>query len=607
MKSNINITLLVVFFFLAFVFSASTQESKDTSNVKITTVIESLKEPIIFDIESTDSRFMVRHPSKYITSSNDLAQVLRSFKSGQTGINKDAKPRSPIFLGVKLNTELMKSYGPDVKSYKKNFSSYIISDSTDATIIALGITAENVKDYKYHVVENDSIEIVPWSAIPKMVQDSGLQKQFEKHFTSNSPVKEIFTYANLGTYNSPGKQLLIEVVNKNDYSIRDGIIFDWRMKLKPVVTQILVSTNRNYFNLTYSELNRNYATDFDPQTGMPTNLSFPVDSIDEFRLSFKNHETVPYRMILKKELKHVESTTQIDYYFLDNRFDLKSNHFNVPGKYELIIEPIRSGNVNLGEDQKLSFKFKVLPPTLKVKTFSFIQVAGWGFVILLLLAFIFTGYYIFNKRKLLKARQQKELTRLKLKSIQSQLNPHFMFNALSSIQNLMNKNDIEGANRYLGKFSGLTRKVLDSSDAEMISLEDEFIILEDYIQMEQLRFGFMYEIKTGENINTTNIEVPAMLLQPFVENAVKHGVSALNKDGMIRILASRIHNDIILQVEDNGAGFSEESINGNSKGIKLIKERIALLNQSLGSETLELKINSGESGTNVILKLKNWV
>jgi two-component system, LytTR family, sensor kinase len=224
-----------------------------------------------------------------------------------------------------------------------------------------------------------------------------------------------------------------------------------------------------------------------------------------------------------------------------------------------------------------------------------------------LLALVFTGYYIFNKRKLLKARQQKELTRLKLKSIQSQLNPHFMFNALSSIQNLMNKNDIEGANRYLGKFSGLTRKVLDSSDAEMISLEDELKILEDYIQMEQLRFGFMYEIKTGENINTSNIEVPAMLLQPFVENAVKHGVSALNKDGKIRILASRVQNDLILQVEDNGAGFSEESINGNSKGIKLVKERIALLNQSFGSETLELKINSGESGTTVILKLKNWV
>jgi two-component system, LytTR family, sensor kinase len=604
MKSNINLTLLVVFFFLAMEFSASTQESKDTTTAEITMVVPPMKNPVIFDIVTTDSRFMQRGPSKLTVDLKDMSMLKQD---PPTYIEIDRKPRTPIFLGVQLNTDMTKVYGPEVKSYTKTFSSYNISDSTEATILALGITSENVKDYIYHVVENDSIEIIPWSPIPKIVQDSGLQKQFEKHFTHNSPVKEIFTYANLGTYLSPGKQLLIEVINKNDYSIRDGIILDWRMNFRPVVTQIIVTTNRNYFNLNFPELNRNYATEFDPQTGMPINLEFPKDSITGFRFTFKEHVTVPYRMTLIKSINQKTYATEIGYYFLENGFDFFKSNFNEPGDYVLVIEPVPSGMEKNDENRKLYFIFKVLPPPLKAKTFSFIQVAGWGSGILLLLAFIFTGYYIFTKRKLLKARQQKELTRLKLKSIQSQLNPHFMFNALSSIQNLMNKNDIEGANHYLGKFSELTRKVLDSSDAEMISLDDELKILEDYIQMEQLRFGFMYEIKTGENINTTNIEVPAMLLQPFVENAVKHGVSALNKDGMIRILASRVQNDIILKVEDNGAGFSEESINGNSKGIKLVKERIALLNQSFGSETLELKINSGESGTTVILKLKNWI
>lgn len=601
MKSNFNITLLVVFFFLAFVFSAFAQESKDTIIAKITGVAD-IKNPVIFDVQSTDPRLMISVPSKFTV---DLKEMYILKQNRLAGIEIE-KPRTPIFLGVQLNTELSNVYGPNVQSYTKNFSSYNISDSTDATILALGITSENVQDYKYRMVENDSIEVIPWSPIPKIVQDSSLQKLFKKHFTRNSPVKEIFTYANLGTYNSPGKQLLIEVVNCKNYSVRDGIILDWRTNLKPEVTQIIVTTNRNFFNLNFAELNRNYATDFDPQTGMPTNLAFPVDSIERFGFTFKNHVTVRYKMLLIKNIKNETDTIQIDSYFLDEEFYFNSDHFNFPGNYELVIEPVLAGN-KIKEEQKLRFKFKVLPPPLKSKTFSFIQISIWGSVILLLLALIFTGYYIFNKRKLLKARQQKELTKLKLKSIQSQLNPHFMFNALSSIQNLMNKNDIEGANRYLGKFSGLTRKVLDSSDAEMISLEDELQILEDYIQMEQLRFGFMYEINTGENINKSNIEVPAMLLQPFVENAVKHGVSALNKDGMIRILASRVQNNIILQVEDNGAGFSEESINGISKGIKLVKERISLLNQSLGSESLELKINSGESGTTVILKLKNWV
>ncbi|KAF0235831.1 MAG: Periplasmic sensor signal transduction histidine [Prolixibacteraceae bacterium] len=604
MKRNINITLLVVFFFLAFIFSASAQESKDTTNAQINGLPQAMKNPVIFAIESTDLRFMERGSSKLTIDLKDL-WVLQ--QDTPTNSKIDNKPRSPIFLGVQLNTYLPKVYGPEVQSYTKTFSSYNISDSTEATIIALGITSENVQDYKYHVVENDSIEIIPWSPIPQIDKNYGLKEEFEKRFKRNPPFKPVITYANLGTFNSPGKQLLIEVVNSKDYSIRDGIILDWKVNFKPIVTQIIVSTKRNYFNLNFSELNRNYATDFDPQTGMPINLAFPLDSISRFQFTFTNHVTVPYKMSLIKSTKTETDTTRIDFYFLEEEFNFNSQHFNTPGNYELVIEPVLSGFAKIKEDQKLRFKFQVLPPPLKAKTFSFIQVAGWGSVILLLLALVFTGNYIFNKRKLLKARQQKELTRLKLKSIQSQLNPHFMFNALSSIQNLMNKSDIEGANRYLGKFSGLTRKVLDSSDAELISLEDELKILEDYIQMEQLRFGFIYEIKTGENINTSNIEVPAMLLQPFVENAVKHGVSALNKDGKIRILASRVQNDIILLVEDNGTGFREESINGNSKGIKLVKERIALLNQSFGSETLELKINSGESGTTVILKLKNWV
>ena len=156
---------------------------------------------------------MVRQPSKYSANSNDIAQVLQFMEKFPKDLFNDLKPKSPIFLGVKLNQDLEQTYGPDVKFYTKSYSSYIISDSTVAIIIALGITPENVNDYLFHVVENDSIEIIPWSPIPKMEQDYGAKQP----------------YANLGTYNSPGNQLLIEVMNKNDYFIRDGIIFDWRI------------------------------------------------------------------------------------------------------------------------------------------------------------------------------------------------------------------------------------------------------------------------------------------------------------------------------------------------------------------------------------------
>jgi two-component system, LytTR family, sensor kinase len=364
MKRNINITLLVVFFFLA--INASAQESKDTTNAKITGVVQPMKNPVIFNIESTDPRFMERGPSKSIIDLKDLWMLKQDLP---TYIAIDEKPRSPIFMGVQLKTKLTKIYGPDVKSYTKAFSSYQISDSTEATILALGITSENVQDYKYHVVENDSNEIIPWSPIPQIDKNYGLKEEFEKRFKRNPPFKPVITYANLGTFNSPGKQLLIEVVNKNNYSIRDGIILDWRVNFKPIVTQIIVSTNRNYFNLTYSELNRNYATDFDPQTGMPTNLAFPVDSIERFSFTFTNHVTVPYKMSLIKSAENQTDTTEIDFNYLDDDYHFDSKYFDVPGTYELVIEPFISGFEMNREDQKLYFKFKVLPPPLKAKHF----------------------------------------------------------------------------------------------------------------------------------------------------------------------------------------------------------------------------------------------
>src|SRR5690606_4715961 len=138
-----------------------------------------------------------------------------------------------------------------------------------------------------------------------------------------------------------------------------------------------------------------------------------------------------------------------------------------------------------------------------------------------------------NKKKLAENEQQKNTAKLQLNSIRSQLNPHFLFNALSGIQNLMNKNEIDNANKYLSKFARLTRNVLDGK--ELISLSQEKTLLDDYLQMEQLRFGFKYEINHSENLDLDNIEIPSMLLQPFVENAVKHGISEKATDGKITV------------------------------------------------------------------------
>lgn len=159
-------------------------------------------------------------------------------------------------------------------------------------------------------------------------------------------------------------------------------------------------------------------------------------------------------------------------------------------------------------------------------------------------------------KKLVQQFKEKEITQLQLNSIRSQLNPHFLFNALAGIQNLMNKNEIDNANKYLSKFARLTRNVLN--DKELVSLAQEKALLDDYLQMEQLRFGFSYEIKTDDNLDLENIEIPSMLLQPFVENAVKHGISQKANDGKITITFNKQANNLVLTITDNGNGFDTE-------------------------------------------------
>ena len=209
-----------------------------------------------------------------------------------------------------------------------------------------------------------------------------------------------------------------------------------------------------------------------------------------------------------------------------------------------------------------------------------------------------------NKNRLEKEKQLKSKAKIELDSIRSQLNPHFMFNALAGIQNLMNKDQTEEANSYLGKFARLTRNVLDQK--EVISLAEERDLLTDYLQMEQLRFGFNYEIFIDETLDVNNIEIPPMLLQPLVENAVKHGIAEKENQGKVDVLFQKNKQNLVLKVIDNGKGFeSDKKYQG--LGLQLTKNRITLLNDIYSSTPIILSIKSNSSGTKITLTLSQWL
>ena len=128
--------------------------------------------------------------------------------------------------------------------------------------------------------------------------------------------------------------------------------------------------------------------------------------------------------------------------------------------------------------------------------------------------------------------------------------------------------------------------------------------MDDYLQMEQTRFGFNFNITVGEKLDQ-QIEIPAMLLQPFVENAVKHGISALKDKGRVDVSICESTNDILLKVQDNGKGFNNQQTDG--KGIRLCRERIALFNTIHKNTPILLHIKPADNGTLIIIELKNWL
>ena len=196
-----------------------------------------------------------------------------------------------------------------------------------------------------------------------------------------------------------------------------------------------------------------------------------------------------------------------------------------------------------------------------------------------------------------------DVAKSELNMVRSNLNPHFVFNALSGIQSLINKNEVERANNYLSKFAGLTRHVLNESAT--ISIREEINLLNDYLAMEQLRFPFEYSIDADEDVND-NIEIPVMLVQPFVENAVKHGVMPLQGAGNINIHFTKHDKDLKITLTDNGKGFDANKTY-SGLGLKLSKKRIDLLNKTYAECPIKLDIYSTGLQTSVVIRLTQWL
>lgn len=238
----------------------------------------------------------------------------------------------------------------------------------------------------------------------------------------------------------------------------------------------------------------------------------------------------------------------------------------------------------------------------------------WGLLALAgFLISIIGGAIFYNKLKRKELIAQQALVEAELTSIRSQMNPHFMFNALNYVISYIIKNDTRTAAKYLGKFANLMRGILDLSSKPFISLQEELDTLQLYVDMEELRIKdhFLYSCNIQPGIPTQTIQVPPLFLQPFIENAIKHGIMPLkNKQGQLELTIIQQEDYLVFRVSDNGVGRKnrKETLGHKSQGMDISLKRIKMLikNSNITDhiEIIDQQDASGNaSGTDVVIKL----
>src|SRR5208337_4143696 len=166
----------------------------------------------------------------------------------------------------------------------------------------------------------------------------------------------------------------------------------------------------------------------------------------------------------------------------------------------------------------------------------------------------FDYYRKYRERELRAIELEKLLAQAKLQALQMQLNPHFLFNSLHSISALMHKN-VDAAERMIGRLGELLRAALDNTETQEVPLRQELQFLRRYLEIEQIRFGSRLRVEIRAAPETLEARVPNLILQPLVENAIRHGVEPHAQPGRIRLLARRQANELRLGVDDNGDGL----------------------------------------------------
>ena len=314
----------------------------------------------------------------------------------------------------------------------------------------------------------------------------------------------------------------------------------------------------------------------------------------------QNHLSFQFKSVDINHPKGIEYRYKLNRNDLDSEFspwtskDFIDYANQTDGTYEFVVQ---ARNIDWVESDEITFHFFIDKPLFEKSWFQQILYSGLGLIVLIITLLIVRRIKRKNKRKLEQLTLENHLLSLEQKALQLQMNPHFIFNVLNGIKAMGSEGETQQMNTTINTFATLLRSILNSSRQEEISLHDEVQTLENYLALEQQmaanKFDYKIDLQTS-GIDTEEILIPPMLIQPFVENSIKHGFYQLNRKGKIDI-QFLVNNDFLeCFIKDNGVGIEtskqQKRQHHPSMALEVTKERI----ESLSKEhTLKIREENG--------------
>ncbi|MGC4101722.1 sensor histidine kinase [Ferruginibacter sp.] len=363
-----------------------------------------------------------------------------------------------------------------------------------------------------------------------------------------------------------------------------------------------------------------FVTSFDPQQIVAVSQSVPGLLLSKFTangniIDYSNGNTVnldhtnnnivfewalpdytnPFRNQYYCRLQGIDSSWR----YVGNKGEVQYANLS-PGNYTILLRAANSNGDFANEN--ISIHFIIHAPFWKTAWFLFAVL----FFIVALLYGLFKRRLNTVKKKI---ELQQQMNELEMKALRAQMNPHFIFNSLNSIQECIVSKNTDAAYNYLSQFSKLVRRILENSGKETVPLKEEQELMQWYLGLEQLRFTDEFKFSIENNCSNPQTEIPSMIIQPFIENALWHGLVTKKGEKFIRLVFNDDDKGINIQIHDNGIGrkaaaLLPKSAGKQSMGLSITKERLQHYSHASSIEIIDLLDEAGNAeGTKVIIHL----